>query len=80
MWGLSSYLITEKNYGASDVREAALQWLRFIHPDYYVIEELKARGVDPATYGLVYESPCYAGACELPFAEGGCGGMGSLKL
>jgi hypothetical protein len=80
VWGLSSYLIAEQNYDAEQVRESALEWLRFIHNNYYVIQELKARGVDPATYGLSHENPCYVGNCELPFREDGCGGMGKLKL
>ena len=80
VWGLSSYLIVEKNYGADQVRESALQWLRFIHSDYYVIRELRNRGIDPGTYGLSHENPCYVGECELPFVGGGCGGMGELRL
>jgi hypothetical protein len=80
VWGLSSYLIAEKNYDAEQVRESALQWLRFIHNNYYIIQELKSRGVDPATYGLSHENPCYVGKCELPFMQGGCGGMGKLRL
>ncbi len=80
VWGLSSYLIVEKNYGADQVRESALQWLRFIHSDYYVIQELRNRGIDPGTYGLSHENPCYVGECELPFVGGGCGGMGELRL
>jgi hypothetical protein len=80
VWGLSKYLIVEKDYGVEQVGESALQWLRFIYPDYYVIQELKNRGVDPAVHGLVHENPCYVGKCEWPFREGGCGGMGELKL
>jgi len=80
VWGLSSYLIVEKNYDTDQVRESALEWLHFIHNNYYIIQELKSRGVDPATYGLSHENPCYVGKCELPFMEGGCGGMGDLKL
>jgi len=80
VWGLSDYLIVEKDYGVEQVRESALQWLHFIQPEYYVVQELKNRGVDPAVYGLSWENPCYAGKCELPFEEGGCGGMGELKL
>jgi len=57
-----------------------LRWLRFIQPDYYVIQELRARGVDPGAYGLSWDNPCYAGNCGLPFRERGCGGMGELKL
>jgi hypothetical protein len=80
VWGLSKYLVAEKNYGVEQVRESALQWLQFIQPEYYVIQELKARGIDPAKHGLSWENPCYAGQCGLPFVEGGCGGMGALKL
>ena len=80
VWGLSGYLVAEKGYGAVQVRESALEWLRFIHSDYYVMEELRDRGIDPARHGLFHEDACYAGACELPFTEGGCGGMGELKM
>ncbi|MBU0703767.1 MAG: hypothetical protein KKC18_07855 [Chloroflexi bacterium] len=79
VWGLSSYLIVEENYGVEQVRESALQWLHFIHDDYYVMQELGNRGVDPGRYGLSYEAPCYAGYCERPFVDGGCGGMKGLK-
>ena len=65
---------------AAEVEDAAYEWLRFIFPDYYVIQELRNRGVDPATFGLSYESSCYSGRCELPFDESGCGGMEDLKL
>ena len=79
VWGLSSYLIVEENYGVEQVRESALQWLRFIHSDYYVMQELRNRGVNPGRYGLSYQAPCYNGYCERPFVDGGCGGMGELK-
>ena len=79
VWGLSSYLIVEENYGIEQVRESASQWLHFIHSDYYVMRELENRGVDPHQYGLSYEAPCYEGYCELPFVDGGCGGMQVLK-
>jgi len=80
VWGLSSYLIAEKNYTAEQVRASALEWLHFIHSNYYIIQEIRSRGVDPATYGLSHENPCYVGKCELPFMQGGCGGMGDLRL
>jgi hypothetical protein len=80
VWGLTHYLVAEKNYGVEEARASALQWLRFIFPDYYVMQELKARGMDPSAFGLVYESACYSGNCELPFDQGGCGGMADLKL
>ena len=79
VWGLSSYLIVEKGYEVEQVRESALQWLRFIHSDYYVMQELRNRGIDPGRYGLSYEAPCYEGYCELPFVDGGCGGMEELR-
>lgn len=80
VWGLSGYLATEKNYDAEQVREAALQWLRFIHSDYYVIQEMRNRRIDPRSHGLSHENPCYVGECELPFRDGGCGGMGELSM
>jgi len=79
VWGLSNYLIVEKNYDVDQVRESALQWLRFIHSDYYVIQELSNRGIDPGMYGLSHENACYVDECELPFVNGGCGGMGELR-
>ena len=79
MWGLANYLILEKSFGVAELQDAAYEWLRFIRPDYYVSKELINRGLDPATYGLTDESSCYSGRCELPFNEGGCGGMKDLK-
>jgi hypothetical protein len=75
VWGLSKYLITEKKYNAEELREAALQWLKFIRRDYFVLRGLEERGVDPAVFGLVYEASCYTGKCNYSFSEGGCGGM-----
>ena len=79
VWGLSSYLIVEENYGVEQVRESALEWLRFIHSDYYVGQELGNRGVNPDKYGLPHGDACYTGRCELTFADDGCGGMGELR-
>ncbi|KKM24453.1 hypothetical protein LCGC14_1604940 [marine sediment metagenome] len=79
VWGLSNYLIVEKNYDVDQIRESALQWLRFIHSDYYIIWELNNRGIDPGIYGLSHENACYVDECELPFVDGGCGGMGELR-
>ncbi len=76
VWGLSNYLIKEKNYDTKEVREAALQWLRFIRPGYYIAEELKNSGLELSSVGLTPEKPsCYTRRCNLPFKEGGCGGM-----
>jgi hypothetical protein len=33
VWGLSSFLISQRNYDAEQVREAALEWIQFINPD-----------------------------------------------
>ncbi len=79
VWGLSSYLIVEENYGVEQVRESTLEWLRFIHSDYYVGQELGNRGVNPDKYGLPHGDACYTGRCELTFADDGCGGMGELR-
>ncbi len=79
VWGLSGHLIAEEDFGAEQVRESALQWLRFIHSDYYVGQELADRGVNPDAYGLPKGDSCYTGRCELPFGESGCGGMGILR-
>jgi hypothetical protein len=85
VWGLSDYLITEKGYGVDQVQEAALQWLHFIRPDYYVASELEQKGIDPGLWGLTTESTCFTNNCERPFYTkissgyaGGCGGMDEL--
>jgi hypothetical protein len=79
VWGLSDYLIAEKGLGSEEVQTSALQWLRFIHSDYYVGQELSSRGVNPDRYDLPRGDGCYSGRCELPFSESGCGGMGVLR-
>jgi hypothetical protein len=79
VWGLSGYLAAEKGFGAEQVQESALQWLRFIHSDYYVGRELANRGVNPDKYDLPRGDSCYTGRCELPFEGAGCGGMGVLR-
>lgn len=33
VWGLSKYLITEKDAGVEEVRQAAQDWFHFINPD-----------------------------------------------
>ena len=85
VWGLSAYLITEKGYGADQVQEAALQWLHFIRPDYYVAIGLEEEGIDPGLYGFTSESTCFTGHCDRAFYSGtssehlgGCGGMDEL--
>lgn len=78
VWGLSGNLVVERGYGVEEVREAASQWLHFIHGDYFVREEMAARGIDPGDWGNSHGDSCYVGNCELPFTEGGCGGMAQL--
>jgi hypothetical protein len=85
VWGLSAYLIAEKGYGADQVREAALQWLHFIRPDYYVASGLEQEGISPGLYGFSTESTCFADHCDRAFYTetssghpGGCGGMDEL--
>lgn len=76
VWGLSNYLIKEKSYDSKQVREAALQWLRFIREGYYIKEELKNRRIELSSVGLTPEKPsCYVKRCNLPFKDSGCGGM-----
>ena len=85
VWGLSAYVITEKDYRVSQVEEAALQWLHFIRPDYYVASALEQKGMDPGLWGFTTESTCFSGNCNRPFYTetssghlGGCGGMEEL--
>jgi len=44
------------------LRESALQWLRFIHSDYYVGQELRNRGVNPEKYDLNQSSALFVKA------------------
>ncbi len=74
--GLGAWLIRERGFGAEAVRAAVEEWLRFVHPGYYLAGELRRLGQNPAAYGLPSRGACYRGACEAGFREGGCGGMG----
>ncbi len=74
--GLAAWLIREKGFGAEEVRAAVEEWLRFIHPHYFLAQELYRRGENPSAYGLPTQGACYRGWCEAPFSTGGCGGMG----
>ncbi len=85
VWGLSAHLIRDEGYSADQVRSAALQWLHFIRPDYYVARALKDEGRYLARYGVSTASSCFANQCDLPFYRktgfryiGGCGGMNAL--
>lgn len=74
--GLAAWLLREKRFSAEEIRASVAQWLRFVHPTYYLAQEVKRRGGDPSRYGLPTQGACYRGACEVPLREGGCGGMG----
>ncbi len=79
--GLGAWLIQEKGFGVKEVRAAVEEWLRFIHPDYFLARELRGLGKDPGAYGLPTRGACYRGWCEVPLRQGGCGGMGlEVKL
>jgi hypothetical protein len=80
VWGLSGYLVAEKNFDVEQVRESASQWLHFARGDYYVYQELKKRGKDPSEFGLPRVDTCYTNSSDLSFADAGCGGMGQLNL
>jgi hypothetical protein len=76
VWGLSNFLIKEKNYDSKQVKKEALLWLHFIREEYYIKEELKKRGIELSSVGLTPErSSCYTRRCNLSFKESGCGGM-----
>ncbi len=62
LWGLSKYLIVEKNAGALEVRAAVSS----------LVEVLNPSGYEGTT--------CPTGRCNLPFKEGGCGGMDKNRL
>lgn len=77
--GLAKWLIVHRRYGVEAVRQAVLEWLRFLVPNYYLAKALEDQGLDPREYGLepheAYEA-CYNGRCEVALDQGGCGGMG----
>lgn len=74
--GLAAWLIQKKGFSAEDTREAVVQWLKFVHRDYYVAKALADRGISPSRYGLTIQGTCYRQRCEIPLSRGGCGGMG----
>lgn len=74
--GLGAWLIREKGFDVPEVRASVEEWLRFVHPQYYLAQELRRMGLDPAAYGLPTRGACYRGWCEVPLRQGGCGGMG----
>ncbi len=78
--GLAAHMALEGAFTVEETRAAVLQWLHFVHGDYYVAAELERQGVDPAQYGITTHGACYRGLCETPLTEGGCGGMRALKI
>ncbi len=78
--GLAAYMTVEGEFTLEETQDAVLQWLQFVHGDYYVAAELKEQGVDPETYGITTRGACYRGMCETPLTQGGCGGMHALKI
>lgn len=75
--GLAAWLIHIKGFNPEEVRAAVEEWLRLVHPGYYLAQELRRLGQDHAAYGLATQGACYRGACEDGLRAGGCGGMGS---
>lgn len=77
--GLAAFLVHGKGFSGDATKAAVLQWLHFLHPDYYLATALEEQGRDPKDFGLKasesYES-CYQELCEAPLDRGGCGGMG----
>ena len=61
VWGLSNYLITKQDYNAEQVRQAAVDWMKFVNGGGYPGDTCHT-----------------AGGCQRPFAQSGCGGMGSV--
>jgi len=84
VWGLTKYLVTEHNYEGEELKKAILEWLHFTRSKYYLIKELKRRGIDLQEVNMTPEPmSCFrkdVKGCELPFKEGGCGGMTVLKM
>jgi hypothetical protein len=76
--GLAAHLVLDLGYDTEQVKESVLQWLEFARPDYYVAAGLRARGLNPAEYGLTTTGSCYRGLCGDPISQGGCGGMNEL--
>ena len=62
LWGLSKFLIVEKEADAEQVRAAVEAWVQALNPSGY---EGKT---------------CSTGQCNLPFKQGGCGGMNKARL
>ena len=86
MWGLTAHLI-KQNYRLDQIREASVQWLHFIRPDYYVGKAIQELELNPGQFGFSLDSSCYSGRCDTPFYlrtsssfRGGCGGMEELIL
>jgi len=86
VWGLAAQLIKE-DYDTNQIREASVQWLHFIRPDYYMAKAIEEAELEPEQFGFSTESSCYSGRCDTPFYTetssgylGGCAGMEELIL
>ncbi|MFO8034378.1 MAG: hypothetical protein R6U88_04335 [Candidatus Bipolaricaulota bacterium] len=78
--GLAAHMAVEGEFTVEEMRDAVLEWLQFVHGDYYVAADLADQGVDVEQYGITTHGACYRGLCEAPLTEGGCGGMHELKI
>ena len=77
--GLAAFLVHNKGFSGDEIKTAVIEWLHFLHPNYYLATALEEQGRDPKDFGLEvsesYES-CYQKLCTAPINQGGCGGMG----
>ena len=77
--GLAAFLVHNKGFSGDTTKVAVIEWLHFLHPNYYLATGLEEQGRNPKDFGLEasesYES-CYQDLCGGPIDQGGCGGMG----
>ena len=77
--GLAAFLVHNKRLSGDAIKTAVIEWLHFLHPNYYLATGLEEQGRNPKDFGLEasesYES-CYQNLCDAPLDQGGCGGMG----
>ncbi|MEE8329012.1 MAG: hypothetical protein V3R54_03675 [Thermodesulfovibrionia bacterium] len=50
VWGLSNFLIAERGYNSAQVRQAAIDWLKFTNPDGYSGDTCYIGGCNRAFY------------------------------
>jgi len=67
--GLAAFLVHNKGFSGDATKVAVIEWLHFLHPNYYLATALEEQGRDPNDFGLEasesYES-CYQDLCEAP--------------